>query len=368
MNRLFLSSIPSKITYLGLVTALLCLAAALGSCAASTALGQVEQEDVSTEILDVAAASDEGVQVVSAFAAGTGELPEGLAIDKSGSLYVSLGYPFWFPVEQGFGEIRKITPNGESTALHTFPDGPGPAGLALTPSGELYFAYPNPMDPGTNGVYRLKGEGDPERLPGSENIILANGLALTPSNLYVSDSAFGAVWRIPRGGTAENWLQHDWLTGCNPDTDPVGANGIAVWKNSLYVASTARGLLVRVPILPDGAAGEPEIIAGDNECDPEFDQLDGIDGIALDVHGNVFALLVMQHKLVRIDAYDGTLTVLLTGEDGLFNPASISFGTGSGGRQYVFMSNFALLGPGPENNLGPSVLKYDVGVPGMPLP
>jgi sugar lactone lactonase YvrE len=127
-------------------------------------------------------------------------------------------------------------------------------------------------------------------------------------------------------------------------------------------------MLLRVPILQDGAAGEPEIVAGDVDCDMENDELYAMDGIALDVHGNVFALLVLQNKLVRIDPQDGSHTVLLTAEDGLYNPASIAFGTGEGQRQHVFLSNFALLPPEPPASLGPGVLSYDVGVPGQPLP
>jgi sugar lactone lactonase YvrE len=235
----------------------------------------------------------------------------------------------------------------------------------VSPSGVLYFAYPNPFDPSTNGVYRLEGDGEPQRLPGSENIGLSNGLALTKQgDLYVGDSAAG-VWRIPHdGGEAEIWLQHDWVAGC--DGNP-GANGVALWKDSLYVANTAKGLLARVPILQDGTAGAPEIVAGDGDCDPQ-DELAGMDGIALDVHGNVFALLVLQHKLVRIDPSDGSHSVLLTEEDGLYNTASIAFGTGRGDRESVFLSNFALLPPEPAGSLGAGVLKYNVDVPGLPLP
>jgi hypothetical protein len=79
-------------------------------------------------------------------------------------------------------------------------------------------------------------------------------------------------------------------------------------------------------------------------------------------------LLVLQHKLVRIDPVTGDVTELLNDGDGLFNPASIAFGTGKGDRQSVFLSNFALLPPEPEESLGPGVLSYDVGVPGLPLP
>lgn len=335
----------------GVVVALLCLATTFSGCASAIAVAQ-----------------DEGVQVVSAFNGADGELPEGLVIDKAGNVFVSVGWPFWFQPGEPFGEIWKIGPDGGITVMDAFPDGPGAAGLAVSPSGVLYYAYPNPPDPSTNGVYRLDGEGERERLPGSESILLANGLALNKQgDLYVSDSLMGAVWLIPADGDpAEVWIQHELLAGCDPNF-PLGANGVALWKDSLYVASTEKGLIARVPILEDGTAGEPAIVAGNTECDPD-DELDGPDGIALDVHGNIYVLLVLQHKLLRIDPDDGSVTVLLTEEDGLFNPASIAFGTGKGDREYVFMSNFALLEPGPPNNLGAGVLKYNVGVPGLPLP
>ena len=60
-------------------------------------------------------------------------------------------------------------------------------------------------------------------------------------------------------------------------------------------------------------------------------------------------------------------------EDGLYNPASIAFGTGKGDRKSVFISNYALFPDTPDfggvgSSLGPAVLKFDVGVPGLPLP
>ena len=375
----------------GIAIGLLCLTVAIAACTPARGTVETAAEEppapTPTEINE-AVAPDEApfadkadepeasalvnapVRVVSAFASENGELPEGITIDKTGNTYVTVGYPFWFPVEESFGEIWKINPDGEKTVLHAFPGGPGAAGLAVTPSGDLYFAYPNPMDPTTNGVYRLIDEGDPERLPGSENIGLANGLALTKRGyLFVSDSALGAVWRIPdNGDEAKVWLQHEWLTGCDPEDYPIGANGVAFWRNSLYVASTGRGMLLRVPILRDGSAGEPQIVAGDVDCDMENDELYSMDGIALDVDGNVFALLVIRHKLVRIDPASGSHAVLLSEEDGLFNPASLAFGTGQGQRETLFFTNFALLPPAPEASLGPGVLARDVGVPGLPLP
>lgn len=304
------------------------------------------------------------LEAVTSFNAEMGELPEGITIDKIGNIYVSLGPPFF--VGGGYGAIWKISPDGsETTSLVEYPDGPAPAGLVVDASGNVYFALANPG--GANGgVYHLNGTGTPERLPGTENMIVPNGLAFDKQgNLFVSDSALGVVWRIPSGGSApaEIWLQHELVAGCTPDD--FGANGVAFWKGDLFVANTGRGALVHVPVLPDGSPGDPQIVAGNLDCAPEG--LFGMDGIALDVHGNVYALLVLQNKLVRIDPTDGSFTTLLTDEDGLWNPASIAFGTGKGDRESIFISNYAVIPPGSDI-FGPAVLKYGVGVPGLPLP
>ncbi|MGD8751913.1 MAG: hypothetical protein PVG14_10850 [Anaerolineales bacterium] len=305
------------------------------------------------------------LEVVTSFNAENGELPEGITIDKPGNIYVSLGPPFF--VGGGYGAVWKISSDGSDvTELVEYSSGPAPAGLVVDPPGNVYFVLPDPG--GTNGgVYRLTGDDDPQRLPGTENMIMPNGLALDKQgNLFVSDSALGAIWRIPSDGSAsaEIWLQHELVAGCTPED--FGANGVAFWKKGLYVANTGRGALVHVPVMTDGSPGEPALVAGNLDCEPEG--LFGMDGIALDVHGNVYALLVLQNKLVRIDPTDGSFTTLLSEEDGLWNAASIAFGTGKGDRESIFISNYAVLPPEPANSLGPAVLKYDVGVPGLPLP
>jgi sugar lactone lactonase YvrE len=301
------------------------------------------------------------VEVVRSFEAANDELPEGITIDKTGNMYVSLGPPFF--IGGGYGAVWKVSADGsEATVLVEYPEGPAPAGLAVGAPGNMYFALPDPG--GANGgVYSLNDDGSTERLPGTENMIVPNGLAFDKQgNLFVGDS-LGGIWRIPPGGSAENWLQHELVLGCTPED--FGANGVAFWKGNLYVANTSRGALVHVPVLADGSPGDPTIVAGDIECE-EQDDLFGMDGITLDVHGNVYALLVLQNKLVRIDPTDGSVTVLLTEEDGLWNPASIYFGTGKGNRKSVFITNYAVIPPGTA--IGPAVLKYDVGEPGLPMP
>lgn len=304
------------------------------------------------------------VEVVASFDSSLGELPEGVALDKPGHAYVSLGPPFF--VGGGYGEIRQIDPDGTETTLVRYPSGPAPAGLAVDAPGNVYFTVPD-LTQAAVGIYRVT-DGGAERLSGTESMLVPNGLAIDKrGNVYASDSVTGAIWRYSRDGSspAQIWIADELLAGCG--FGDVGANGIAFWKGDLYVANTARGALVRIPVSRHGEPGAPAIVAGDEDCDPS-DELWSLDGIAFDVHGDVYALLVLQNKLVRIDVAEGTTALLLDQSDGLWNPASLAFGTGKGDRQSVYITNYAVLPPEPTDSLGPAVLKVDVGAPGLPLP
>lgn len=300
-----------------------------------------------------AQADDPEVEVVATFDASLGHLPEGISVARSGDIFVSLGPPFF--VGGGYGEIRRISPSGRMATLFQFPSGPAPAGVLADGRDGVYFAVPD-LSQTAGGVYRFTRQRGVERIGGTEQMLVANGLARDARRgLYITDSVLGEIWKLEAGATvAATWLSHPLLAGCGQP----GANGVAIWEGDVYVANTDKGILVRVPVRADGTAGEPEIVAGDDDCDPT-DELWGIDGIAIDDQGTVYALLVLTHELVRIDLDDGDVAVVLTEADGLWNPASLAFGVGRD-RGTLYLTNYAVVPPEPANSLGPAVLKVRV--------
>lgn len=292
------------------------------------------------------------VEFLVTYDGGAGELPEGIAVDKVGNIFVGL---------DPLGQIWRYAPDGSGSLFFQFATA-GPLGMAVDAPGNLYVAVVS-EDAATHGVWRINRDGEGERLAGTENIVFPNSLAFDKrGNLYVTDTILGAVWRIPKRGELELWLQHPELEGLNlpelPYDFPLGANGIAYRQGYLYVANTEKAQVVRIPILKGGLPGEPKVVAGGPE-------LFVLDGLALDVHGQIYALVIAQSKLVRIDPADGAVTTLATADDGLDFPASLAFGTGKGERQSLFVTNYAI---GPPGGAGPGLLKVGVGVPGQPLP
>lgn len=291
-------------------------------------------------------------RVIATFDPNKGELPEGLTISKTGTIYVS--FPFT-------GELRTVSLDGTSQHFATLPTGGGfgPLGLAVDAPGNVYAGV-RTTDPATQGVYRVTPSGVATRLPGSGAIAFANGLAFDQrGNLYVTDTILGAVWRIPRNGSAELWIQDDALEGDGSAQFgfPLGANGIAVRHNQVFVTVTEKASVVTIPIRPDGSPGALTVLA-------QSPALFGSDGIALDVHGNILVPVIAQSTIVRIPPDGSSIDTIATQDDGLNWASSIAFGTGSGARKTLYAANFGIGSSSPT----PGVLAFDVGVPGDPLP
>jgi sugar lactone lactonase YvrE len=243
-----------------------------------------------------------------------------------------------------------------------------------------------------NGVFRVDTAGHAIRLPGTEQIVMANSMAFdTEGNLFVTESfsfdppltpyaytnyiapAFGrgGIWRIPPQGTAELWLRDDLLSGTGSLAFllpyPCGANGIGYFENALYVANTERGLVLRIPVLPNGGPGAIETVAQVPDPDPVYLPTFGPpvpDGLALDSQGNIYVPVINRNAVVRISPDGSAWKTLTTAADRLDAPASIAFGTTPGERTSLFVTSLSMM-PGFA---GPSLVKIEAGVSGLPLP
>lgn len=314
------------------------------------------------------------------FDPGQGASPEGVAVDKIGNVYVSVG-------THNGDQIWKFTPAGEGSLLADFgPPGGGACGLAVDAEGNVYMAR-TPVAAPKQGVYKVDKKGNWALIPGTDNIVFPDGLAFDQrGNLYITEFfSFGAagfgqggIWRVSRDGQVGLWLRHETLTGLGPTLFPfpLGANGIAFFHGSLYVINSDKAQVVRVPVLPDGGAGLPEVWSQVEDVpesifyrNPLFPVM--LDGLALDVHGNVYVVSPSRLAVVRIRASDrGQETIAVFPQAPLDAPLSLTFGTGNGERQNLFVTGGGMLSglvPGPVWP-GPALIKIPIGIPGLPLP
>ena len=306
-----------------------------------------------------AAAAQATVHVVVAFDESKGQNPEGFAIGRDGTLFVSvspLGDVWRIPPgstqPQPFAHVNGITPGSDFGLL----------GLAVDAFGNVYGAVQS-ANPDANGVWRFdRTTGAATRLPGTAAMGIANGLAFDKQmNLYVTDSARGAIWRIPWGGTASIWLQDTALTG-NGSLNlgvPLGVNGLAIQRGVFTVTNTERRTVLQIPKV-GGQPGAISLLAslpnGDNP-----------DGVTMDVFGDAFVAMNLANAIGEVTP-SGSMHVVASG-DPLDFPSSVVFGTTRGYRTSIFGVNFSIselfgLPSGP----GPGVYRFNAGVPGWPTP
>jgi len=308
---------------------------------------------VATPVAPAHAVSD--VHVLVSFDESAGQNPEGIALDRRGDVFVSvspLGDVWKIPprstTPQPFGHVDGIVPGRDFGLL----------GLAIDVFGNVYGAVQS-ADPAANGVWRFdRRTGAATRLPGTQAIGIANGLAFDHGgNLYVTDSAAGAIWRIPWGGSASVWLRDPALTG-NGSLNlgvPLGVNGIAFRNRVLAVTNTERHTVLSIPLRDPGDMQMVATLAGNP------------DGVAMDVHGNAYVAINLQNRVSRVSPA-GSVRIIASG-DPLDFPSSVAFGTSHGRHRTLFGVDFSIgeqfgLPPGS----GPSVYTIDVGIPGVPVP
>lgn len=113
-------------------------------------------------------------------------------------------------------------------------------------------------------------------------------------------------------------------------------------KGNLIVVNSEKGQIVKVPILPEGSAGDPEILVSDPT-------LVGVDGITLDNKGNLYGTVNTGNSIVRVSSNGSSVQQIATGAPLDFS-TSLASGTGKD-RHSLFVSNFSVirfLNPSPR--------------------
>jgi len=293
------------------------------------------------------------VHILVSFDESAGQNPEGIALDRTGDVFVSISplgdlwkIPAGTTTPEPFGHVDGIVPGRDFGLL----------GLAVDVFGNVYGAVQS-ADPAVDGVWRFdRRRGDASRLPGTNAIAIPNGLAFDHTGtLFVTDSAAGAIWRIPWGGSAQLWLRDPALAG---DGSlglgvPLGANGIAYRNGLLTVTNTEHRTVLAIT-----RSGSIDVVTT---------LIGNPDGVALDVFGNAYVAINLENEIDRV-APGGSVDMVASG-DPLDFPSSVAFGTAGGQRRTLYGVNFSLgeifgLPPG----FGPAVFTLDVGAPGVPVP
>ena len=294
------------------------------------------------------------LEVVVDFDETAFELPEGLFIDGTSAIV-------------GFGATgavdRFALPGAERSPVATFPlltpDVSFMTGVTVAPDDAVLAAVVSFSPELTAGVYRAANEGEEGTLWASHpQMFFPNGFAWHDGDLYVTDSAFGGVFRVDASGTATPWLSDPTLaaqpTACggSPESLAVGANGIVEASGSFYIASSNQGILVKVPVSSEGEPGPVEVVAG-----PDCDALAGIDGITLDSDGSIIGAINAKNRIVRITP-EGAVSTIVEGGP-LDFPASVAF-AGSGVERALYITSFAVINATTGQPANPGLLRLSM--------
>jgi sugar lactone lactonase YvrE len=235
------------------------------------------------------------------------ELPEGVVM-HGGMPLVSLAPQ---------GALVHVLADGGAELFSSFtaPQDIFTVGLAVDGNNDVYVAVAatglNPSE--TPGVYKIPGGGgDPAQFDdGAETMGFPNGLDFIGTDLMVSDSAMGSIFRVQSDGTTTVFKNDPAFAGdlaaCgSPNAFAVGINGIAHDANFIYGVNFDKGIFFRVSRADLDAGGAVETLY--QNCD-----FAGADGIAIDTNGTFIVANNLKNRIDRVTINGTTATWVTIG-------------------------------------------------------
>jgi sugar lactone lactonase YvrE len=238
--------------------------------------------------------------------------PECIIAEPDGTLWIS----------DDRGGVTRLDPSGQQSLIGRIPGTPN--GIALEPSGHLLIA-----DIDSGAVHRLS--------PCGKHHTLVDRLAGEPLGAvnFVCIDQRGVLWTTvstrtrPRSDAIQRPIPDGYVIRLDEGQPRIVAAGLC-FPNELrvdehyrhvYVAESAHGRVIRMPLLPNGALGNPEPFGPA----PLFEGAI-IDGIAFDALGGLWVTEVTRNGIHRISP-NGACHCLLEDPAGktLLFPASITF-------------------------------------------
>ena len=282
---------------------------------------------------------------------------ESITTDENGILYVGDNTGRILRIDPESPKIEVVgkvsTAGGEPTML---------LGIKFDSEGNLYVAT------GKYGeIWKLNKESISASNPG-EAAVFVSGLGFTNDIVFdkygrmlVSDSQNGVLWAIDmetRGATQFG----NQLTSRNPDI-PFGINGMAIdTDGTIYFSNTGNGVIHKIETRKEDGGLMSITVWRSHEA------LVGIDGLAIDKAGNVWAAINSKNAIFAITKDDRRIIEVSKSDNSgpLEFPSSIAFSGES-----IFITNFDVpMGDNKDNEsgIGPSIATIQLGVEGVAIP
>jgi sugar lactone lactonase YvrE len=285
----------------------------------------------------VAAPEAGSVQNFGPELSATCNLPEGIAVDPRGNVYAS---SLNIAATSGPANICVLDRSGVLVDVISVAPVPGGVakllGMLFVPGEGLYVG-----DIGGGRVLRID-VGTHAATTIATGFGAPNAFARDHAgNIWVSDSFPGTITKIAPTGATTTFAYPVELAPRLGETPGFGANGLAFDRNEryLYVAETSRDEIYRVRY-DAGSLGPIDLFARGTAGGA----LDGADGIAFDVRGNLYVCSNQSDEIAVLSPEGDVIAEIRGSGANAFNsPASLVFK----GRS-VYVANLALFHGGPN--------------------